>query len=193
MKFDELNQLKRFFAVMDVEDRDKRVSFARMINEALLYVFILIQAEIKLGNKIDPNEYYTILENRMRDAYERSGLIPNEDYVPQIAKDIIDTTLRHTDDPYFVSKDRAVTIAQNEANTAYNLKDYDDAVASGKKYKTWRAEMDDRTRLDHAMTDGVRIPINDYFHVGADDMRFPHDWQASPENIVNCRCTCTYE
>lgn len=193
MKFDELNQLKRFFAVMDVEDKDKRVSFARQINEALIYVFILIQAEIKLKNAIDPNEYYGILENRMRDAYEKSNLIPNEDYVPQIAKEIIDTTLRHTDDPYFTSRDRAVVIAQNEANTAFNQKDYDSAVASGKKYKTWRAELDDRTRLDHAMTDGVKIPINEMFHVGEDDMRFPHDWQASPENIVNCRCTCTYE
>lgn len=193
MKFDELNQLKRFFAVMDVDNKDERVSFAMRMNEALFYILLLIQTEIKVGNEIDPNEYYGMLENRMRDVYEESDLIPNEEYLPVITRDIIDTTLRHTDDPYFVSKGRALVIAQNEANTAYNLKDYDNAVASGKKYKTWRAEMDDRTRFDHAMTDGVKIPINEYFHVGEDDMRFPHDWQASPENIVNCRCICTYE
>lgn len=193
MKFDELNQLKRFFSVMEVEDREKRVSFALMMDEALIYLFVLLQAEIKLGNEIDPQEYYSILDNRLRDVYEESSLVPNEEYLSFITKEIVDTTLRHTDDPYFVSRDRALLVAQNEANTAFNLNDYESAVSSGKKYKTWVTFGDERVRQTHVEVDMTKIPINDLFIVGNDEMRYPHDWNASPENLVNCRCVCTYE
>ena len=28
--------------------------------------------------------------------------------------------------------------------------------------------------------------------VGGEPMRYPHDFEASAENLVNCRCLCTY-
>jgi hypothetical protein len=179
---------------MNVEDKDKRVSFAYELNEALVYVFLLLQAEIKLGNEINPEEYYSIIDTRIRDVYEKAGITPNEEYISLVTTEIIDTTLRHTDDPYYVSRDRALLIAQNEANTAYNLKNHDDAVASGKKYKTWITEQDMKVRAAHESVDMQKIPIDDYFTVGNDRMRFPHDYiNGSPENLINCRCICTYE
>ena len=194
MKFDALNQLKRFFSVMEVEDRDKRVSFAQALNEALIYVFLLLQTEFKVGNEINPGEYYSILDSRIRDAYEKYSITPNEEYLSLVTKEIIDTTLRHTDDPYFVSKDRALLIAQNETNTAFNLKNHDEAIEQGKQYKTWVTEQDSKVRMSHDEVNMQRIPINDYFQVGNDQMLFPHDYiNGSPENLINCRCVCTYE
>ena len=64
---------------------------------------------------------------------------------------------------------------------------------SGKQYKVWYAELDNRTRDAHAEIDGITIPIDELFHVGNDDMRYPHDYNASPQNIINCRCVCRYE
>jgi len=179
---------------MEVEDRDKRVSFAQALNEALIYVFLLLQAEFKIGNKVDPTEYYSILDSRIRDAYEKANITPNEEYLSLVTNEIIDTTLRHSDDPYYVSKDRALLIAQNESNTAFNLKNHEEAITQGKQYKTWVTEQDSKVRTSHESVDMQKIPINDYFQVGNDRMLFPHDYvNGSPENLINCRCVCTYE
>ena len=192
-KFDELNRLKRFFSVMDVDNKEERVSFAQLLNEALIYIFVLIDTEYRLDKNKEPKDYYSSLEQRIKDCYEEAGLYYENKYIPKISKEIVDTTFRHLDDTYYFSDERALLIAQNEANTAYNHRDYIEAVKTGKNYKRWITEHDERVRPTHASVDSVRIPIEEMFHVGNDDMRYPHDWNASPENIINCRCVCIYE
>ena len=256
-KFDELNQLKRFFSTMELseDEKKKRCDFAYSLYEAIYYsfTFLKVESEVKAKN-ITKNE----LENRLKDAYKQENIsktpeyvkkmtdsilkpnfdlrnitdkresevveevlrelktetfdaetirdslidrltyifedVPHEpDYIPRLVDEIIDTTNRHPNEDYYLSKDRALLIAQNESNSAYNYVDYENAVNSGKQYKVWYAELDNRTRDAHAEIDGITIPIDELFHVGNDDMRYPHDYNASPQNIINCRCVCRYE
>lgn len=140
------------------------------------------------------SDYKDTLQSRLSDAFKENDIQPDNGYVKQLVADLIDTTNRHPDDPYYLSKDRAVLIAQNEANTVYNHVDYVTAKESGKKYKRWNAELDDRTREAHAQADGTVVPIDDFFYVGGDTLRYPHDYvNGSAENLINCRCICTYE
>lgn len=195
MKFDELNRLKKFYSVMNIpqSEKDKRVSLGNFLYDAFLYVFLMMQTEMKIKGIIDKNFYIQSLEGRLTDVLEENGITYEDNYIPTLAKEVIDTTARHLDDEYYFSKERALLVAQNEANTVYNHKDYIEAVNSGKKYKRWVTENDERVRPAHEEVNFVKIPITEMFHVGEDEMRFPHDWNASPDNIVNCRCTCEYE
>lgn len=202
MKFDELNQLKRFFSTMDISEgeKKKRTDLAYLLYDAIYFTFALIKVEKEIEerdfttNALVVDQYRETLENRIADALHREGVPYEPDYVPQLVNDIIETTDRHPDDPYYLSRDRALLIAQNESNSAYNYSDYDNAKKSGKQYKTWIAEIDDKTREWHLEVDGTKIPIDEMFHVGKDEMLFPHDYlRGSAENLVNCRCICLYE
>ena len=202
MKFDELNQLKRFFSTMDISDdeKKKRSNFAYFLYDAVYFTFSLIKVEKEIEerdfvtNALLIDQYMETLQNRITDAFERENIPYEHDYISRLVSDIIETTERHPDDLYYLSQDRALLIAQNEANTAYNHADYENARKSGKQYKTWIAEIDDKTREWHLEVDGTRIPIDEKFQVGTDVMRYPHDYlNGSAENLVNCRCTCLYE
>lgn len=193
MKFDELNRLRRFFSTMEISEgeKEKRVSLGKLLYDGFFYVFLMMKTEVKVKGEIDKEYYKQSLDNRIRDALK--DLPYDEEYIPKLTEDVIETTARHLDDEYYFSKERALLVAQNESNTVYNSFDYQTAKKSGKKYKTWNAEIDNRTRPWHEEVDGVKIPIDEMFQVGEDLMRFPHDYTASPENIINCRCTCIYE
>lgn len=60
-----------------------------------------------------------------------------------------------------------------------------------KMYKEWVSTPDDRTRLEHLEADGQRVPIDEPFKVGGEEMMYPGDFSlgASPWNTINCRCT----
>lgn len=94
----------------------------------------------------------------------------------------------------WLSRERANTIALNEANWIYNDKEYYDAVDK-KKTKTWHTSLDERVRFTHMEVEGVTIPVNEPFHVGAYLMDFPLDikYGAGAEEIVNCRCSVSYK
>lgn len=199
-RFDELNQLKRFFSTMEIseDEKKKRTDLAYLLYDAIYFTFALIKVEKDIEernftkNALVIDQYKETLQHRIEDALE--GIPHEDDYVPRLVNDIMETTDRHPDDPYYLSQDRALLIAQNEANTAYNHYDYVNAKAGGKEYKTWVTEGDERVREAHVEVDMKRIPIDDMFHVGNDEMRYPHDFMyGSAENLVNCRCTCIYE
>ena len=201
MKFDELNKLfKAYFNVMDIseEDKRKREECAFFFYDAVWYVLTMIRLDNERERLESEDFYIKSLEYRIKDALTENAIESEEDtideeYIPQMTREVIETTFRHLDEEYFLSEDRAVLIAQNEANTVLNSADYKQAKKQGKKYKQWIAEIDSRTRPWHEEVNGIRIPIDDMFQVGNDSMRFPHDYTASPENIVNCRCSCKYE
>lgn len=173
-------------------EKDKRVSLGLLLYDAFFYVFLMMDAEFKVNGEIDRDYYVRSLDNRIGDILTEYPL--DEGYTLRLAEDIIDATERHLDDPYYFSQERALIAAQNEANTVINNQDFTIAKSEGKKYKQWITEDDLRVRQWHEEVDGIRVPIDEYFHVGNDDMRFPHDYMnGSPENLVNCRCACIYE
>lgn len=58
-------------------------------------------------------------------------------------------------------------------------------------WKEWIATGDNRTREEHANANGQQVPADQPFIVGGEELMYPGDVSlgASPENIVNCRCT----
>ena len=91
------------------------------------------------------------------------------------------------------SKERANLIALNEANWIYNHEEFFEALGT-KRTKTWHTALDEKVRMTHIALEGVTIPVEEYFHVGASLMAFPLDTSmgASASEIVNCRCSVSY-
>lgn len=197
MKLDELNKLlTRYFDAMEIsaEDKRKRIMLGLDLYDAFIYILLTIKADYRISDKVAPQEgYIESLNFRIKDVLNENNLPYEEEYIPQLSKDIVEATFRHLDEDYYFSEDRAVLITQNEANTIMNNADYVKAKSSGCKYKQWLTEGDGKVRDAHVMVDMMKIPIDEYFPVGGDNMRYPHDYMnGSAENLINCRCVCKY-
>lgn len=101
---------------------------------------------------------------------------------------------------------RARRIARTETHTAANIGQYEAAQASPLQYvKEWLSAEDNRTRLGHAEANGQQVGLDEKFKVkiyaerkdgavllSTEEMLFPGDPEASPANLINCRCSCIY-
>lgn len=56
--------------------------------------------------------------------------------------------------------------------------------------KRWIATLDTRTRDTHNELNGEAIPVNETFWNG---LKYPGDYNGSPGEVYNCRCTLGYE
>lgn len=94
----------------------------------------------------------------------------------------------------WLGKERANLIALNEANWKWNNQEFYEAKES-KKTKTWHTALDERVRLTHMELEGVTIPIDEPFHVGASLMMFATDESmgADISELANCRCSTEYK
>lgn len=95
----------------------------------------------------------------------------------------------------WLSKERANLIALNEANWIYNNREFFDAKNDGKTKKTWHTALDEKVRETHIALEGVTLPIDEPFHVGAYLMQYPLDgttYGAGIEEIANCRCSVSF-
>ena len=59
--------------------------------------------------------------------------------------------------------------------------------------KVWIATNDGRERDSHGVMDGVSVEMNEPFIVDGEQMEYPGDPDASPENTINCRCAVAFE
>lgn len=94
----------------------------------------------------------------------------------------------------WLSRERANLIALNEANWICNNREFFDAEQDGKTKKTWHTALDEKVRMTHIALEGVTIPVNEQFHVGAYLMDYALDtsYGAGVEEIANCRCSVSY-
>lgn len=92
-------------------------------------------------------------------------------------------------------QERAIEVAQNEANSIFNIAEYDDAVSKGYTKKTWITEGDSKVRETHQEVDFTTVDIDKPFDVGNCQMLYPKDISlgATADEIVNCRCSVYYE
>ena len=145
------------------------------------------------------NTYRSTVDNMLKYP---NDVIPSENVTEEEIKEIQAETGDVPEDkvtPYWTSDDRAKFIAENEANTLFNSKEFSDAIKADKKYKIWKTFADDKVRLTHVEVDVTMLPIDDYFYVGAAQMLYPKD-VTSPdstgedhlEEVINCRCHCLY-
>lgn len=213
MRFDELNKLyeyeelpdissqeyiyENYFGEMDLsdEEKQKRISFAEKFEDSMLFIFALYLV-MKKYNRM--NEKYLISQAQSKYSEIVSEYMEvdkhMEDYIEEFSKETIDVTKRHDEEEYFTSRDRAILLAENEANTSLNYRKYIDALKKGYKKKIWVSERDKRVRVTHREVDGMELPIERAFLVGDSLMNFPKDTSmgASSKEIIACRCTVKY-
>lgn len=206
LRFDELNTLvqnersmpfEMYFGEMNLpeEEKSERIQMAKELEEVfittMIWLFTIEQAN---------NTNYEPIRQRMEDDYMEvlRKYVEVDDYLKTYVKsfsyDVVDSTKRHKNEPYYYSLDRARFMAENEVNTAINHARYIEAVNGGKTMKRWESIIDEATRKDHREINGKYISIGQAFHVGDSWMLFPKDMSMNPNpnQIVNCRCTVIY-
>lgn len=215
--FDELNSIvnddeyfEAYFADMALtkRQRDDREDIAKDFEDLMFFIFSLILLMVET-EALD-------LQNAQEQVYERylqilrdKGVTIDDDVIRAartFAESVPRTTAeeilsRMANEPvggvngeggYGTSNRRAREVSASEANTVYNHEDFVNAVASGKTRKQWITILDGRERPTHREVSGVTIPIEEYFAVGNSLMLYPHYSGASPEEVVNCRCSIKY-
>jgi SPP1 gp7 family putative phage head morphogenesis protein len=91
---------------------------------------------------------------------------------------------------------RAKTIARTEvigASNAGSLAQMRAAGADAPVAKTWLATGDARTRPSHREADGQLVLLEQQFEVGGATLDHPGDPAGPAREVVNCRCTVTYQ
>lgn len=118
-----------------------------------------------------------------------SGIMQGKS-IPNLAKDIRENV---------VNRDlfRATRIARTETNRIQNA-GRQDAFDKGEDYglnivKRWVSTHDVRTRESHTAAHGQRVPNGKPFIIGGQELMFPSDQTAAPEESINCRCTMVAE
>lgn len=183
---------EEYFGEMEIsnEEKEKRTELAKELEVLFLFLFMAYARE-------QSDKVKKILQDKYKDiATEFIGVEKASSYIEEYAKQIIEDTIRVTnkniDDPYYTSWDRAMFIAENEANSIGNYRQQLEAVKSGKKYKTWLTMNDKKVRHTHKEIDSLKIPIFEAFQVGDSKMMFPKDSNGEAKETVNCRCVLEY-
>lgn len=104
---------------------------------------------------------------------------------------MVDRIVSATDE---VGETRAARIARTETISVRNAASLDvvDQVGAA-AVKRWQATLDSRTRETHASADGQEVPQQEPFTVGGASLQHPGDPAGPPAEIINCRCTMTFE
>jgi len=178
------------------EEMNTRIDLAKQIEDVMLWVFaywiIAKDADIPIDEvKQDARDKLisVIARHTKLDPYL-------EEHINKVIDEVVDVTARRADsDAYWTSQDRAMLIAEDEANAFENYNKYREAKAQGKTKKVWLTELDDKVRLSHELSEGQTVDIDGLFLVGGSQMRFPKDtmYDPAPEEIINCRCVCEYK
>lgn len=206
LRFDELNTLvqnkrsmpfEQYFGEMNLteEEKSKRIQMAEELEENFIVTMTLLFTMAQ-ANKID----YEFIRKQIEDSYletlRKYASVDRhlETYVKSFSYDVIDSTKKHKNEPYYYSLDRARFMAENEVNTAINHARYIEAVNGGKTMKRWESIIDEATRKDHREINGKYISIGQAFHVGDSWMLFPKDMSMNPNpnQVINCRCSIMY-
>lgn len=212
LNFDELNKLRsepfdEYFSKMELtaEQKQRRIKCAGQLEEIMLYIlnladYMLVNSSIdreylasELSRRYFDIAYETVIKQQLDE--ESFVVIYNylQNYTNKISKKIVDSTFDNTAD-YYLSTDRARSIAENEANTTLNYSDFELMKRKGKKYKTWVDVRDSKERATHLEVGGTTIPIDEPFQVGGSLMLYPKDSSlgAGDGEIANCRCSIRY-
>lgn len=207
LDIDELNKptkqrsmpFEKFFGEMDLKPNQKkqRISMAEEFEEMMWFFYEYFTVMIDGYDSIDKIDNTKLIESLTERYFDVVGhyMAVDEEllaYIPKFAQNVVETTIKHIGDTYYLSADRATLVAENESLSCFNNKEYLDALDNGKTRKRWIAIVDDKTRDTHLEVNGKTLAINDLFFVGDSLMRYPHDLRASANEVVNCRCSIEY-
>ncbi len=202
-KIDELNiteplSYEQYFGEMEITEKEKkdRIQLAKDMEAAFLLLFAMAVQDDENADSC----YQYIDDKYCQIATEYMGVKVTpayiSEYAAQVTKSIVDTTLENIDSEYYLSEERAMLLAANEANSVGNYREQVEMIKNGYRFKTWRTMKDNRVRHTHVRLDENKIGIFEHFDVGDAQMMFPRDTSlgadAFPEEIINCRCSLRY-
>lgn len=173
----------------------QRIEFAKQMEDKIL-TFMTLYGMVKALMADD-----SFLRIQFQQLYFEvtTQYIATDDYIQKhgeaFADNFIEATKKHSKEPWYMSEDRAIFDAENEANEVLNYSDFQDAIENGYTHKKWVAIMDKKTRDTHRQVNETVIPIEDTFEVGETLLRFPGDTEfdtSGGREIVNCRCSLEY-
>ncbi len=189
---------EEYFGEMELPDEEKK---ERMVLAGRLEaVFVSLFAELD-GSDGDMdaayeeacNSYTEIVNEFISKEVTPSALLAHVSAaVLAVIKVVNDNA--DSDDPWYLSDERATYIAANEANYAGNYREQIEMVKQGYKFKTWKTMADKRVRHTHKVLDRKTLNIFEPFEVGNSLMMFPKDTSLDAESceIANCRCVVKY-
>lgn len=212
LRIDELNVQKQskivpipqFFREMDLpeDEIEERIDMAEQMKPIFLWLFALVTSYLATGAALPFDYLVESTRNRMMDFGADYGLIEGSllpkyekavaEHIQEVSEQIVQTTIDHAKQVFFVSDERATALAENETNVFSNTLRENRAVRRGLTHKTWVTEGDNKVRDTHSEVDGKTIGIDEMFEVGDSLMRFPCDPNGSVGEIANCRCVCEY-
>lgn len=188
---------EQYFGEMEITDdqKKKRIQAAEEIEDIMFFLYELVSLMTDY-RYISPEFIKQKVYEKYINVLEKHGKPDKyiEEYAKEFSDMVVDTTIKHSREEFYRSEDRAMLVAENEANSAINYFEYKEAVAGGKKRKQWITQRDDRVRDTHKEVNGETIPIDNAFIVGDSLMAFPKDtsYGASINEIAGCRCTIKY-
>jgi SPP1 gp7 family putative phage head morphogenesis protein len=158
--------------------------------------------------KIGVHVVFNLKESRMIKEFQNRGTEITGNISKKTLKDfqqvLYDTYLEEGITPYEVAKriegmfeetyaNRAIAIARTETGIASNKTEFAVYKNNGVEKKKWLATLDNRTRQSHQDANGQVRDIDEPFDIdtrdgGTEELMFPLDPEASPENLCNCRC-----
>lgn len=191
--------ISEFFDEMDLPtaEKEKRKDFAESMKDNMLFIFALFTV-MKQNNYTNREFIVAQLQTRYWDIsmkYFSRDAKKVQEYINEFSNEIINATIAHINEEYFLSDDRASIIAVNESNTILGYSEIQKKIEQGYTRKQWITEKDRKVRKTHRAVDNITIPIEDYFLVGNSLMMYPHDnisFEVEPKEIINCRCVVRY-
>lgn len=204
-EFDELNEVGKqrslpfdvFFGEIEgltEKEKKERIELAEKFEILLLYFFVVFLDEaITMDYEQMVYEKYVEIADEFLNLKQPSAYI--DEYARQYAYDLVRATKEHEGDIYYVSKDRAVLNAEEQAFAVGEYRDNVRAIKSGKKRKSWLSMRDSVVRKTHIHADGQTVGIFEPFKVGNSLMMFPRDkvtHNAEDKEIIGCRCHAIY-
>ena len=101
---------------------------------------------------------------------------------------------RLTSEWHRAARYRTERIVRTEVSAASNWGSIKGVNSTGLPYnKTWLAAIDERTRVGHADANGQTVDQYDAFTVDGEMLEYPVDPAGSAGNVINCRCSVTYQ
>lgn len=134
-------------------------------------------------------DYITNISDTTQEIIIRAIAAGRRDGLGQrdIAKRILDSNVN-------IARGRAALIARTETHQASNFAAHETAAATGVQFeKVWVATNGRRTRDEHRDADGQMVPMDGFFDVDGEKLRYPGDRSGKPANVINCRCAVIYE
>ena len=190
--------------VLDEEQKEERKELANEFKDIMMLIFMLMLADLRVGNELNEGFYHSLAKSRLMDAVDR--VMPSltadiyveiENYINQNLNYVIETTINNSDQPYMFSEARATSLAVDDSLASFNIEELNEAIKAGYKYKIWTSMRDRKVRHTHEVADGQKVEIEKPFKVGRCLMTAPMVFDEKSlfqdaKEVVNCRCQLIY-